>query len=114
MKNISELKSLPPEEITVIQALPLAEKRRYFVAGYVNYDYDLIMLFRGDGTSVQLNWQWFKPSGNETPDFHQFEIIDHGQTIKLGNYEVSARSILIERDPEVKKYYESIRNKDIN
>jgi hypothetical protein len=114
MNNISELKTLPTEEITTIHSFPIAEKRRYFVAGYVNYDYQLVMLFRGDGTSIQLSWQWFEPSGNETPDFHQFDIIDHGQTIKLGSYEVSARSILIERDPEVKEYYESIRNKDIN
>lgn len=103
------LKTLPPNEMAAILALPSDIKGRYFISGYANLDYHVLKLYRGNGEEVQLPFSWFNPSGNAVPDFTQLEIIDHGQTVKLGDYEVSARSILYERDPEYKAYCDTNR-----
>ena len=110
---MTELKVLPPHEMIEVQALPLDEKRKLFISGYINYDYQLVVLYRGDGTSIQLNWSFFQDTNAITePDFHDFEIIDYGHAVKFGKYEASTHSILIARDPEYKKYCESIRNQN--
>ena len=45
---------------------------------------------------------------------YELEIIDYGHTVKLGGYEASTRSILVDLDPEYKEYCRSIRRTDIN
>lgn len=82
------LKSLPAYEIEEIHSMAEVLQRQYVVSGYVNLDQRIMILFRGDGTSMKLSFNVFTPSPVETPDFEQFDIIDYGQTIKLGNYEV--------------------------
>jgi len=114
MSDIGTLKVLSSLELNLIQNLPAVEKRRFLIAGYPDFRLQQLVLFRGDGTSVIAAFTMFEPSGNETPDFHDLEIIDYGGAIRLGKYEASTRSILYDLDPEYKEYCESIRNKDTN
>jgi len=110
MNDISELKVLLPHEMIDVQALPTNERKRLFISGYVDYKYHNLILFRGDGSSVVLAFDYFKKTNNITePDFNDFNIIDYGNAIKLGEYEASTRSILIEVDLEYKGYCDSIR-----
>ena len=110
MTDISKLKILQSHEMIEVQALPTHERRRLFISGYVDYKYQNIILFRGDGTSVVVAFDYFKKTNNITePDFNDFNIIDYGHAIKLGEYEASTRSILIEVDLEYKGYCDSIR-----
>ena len=52
----------------------------------------------------------FKPTGNGIePDFDDIEIIDDGQTLRLGKYEAIFDSVLYECD---KEYRKSIQYKD--
>lgn len=37
------------------------------------------------------------------PDFNDFEVIDHGQTLRFGKYEASFDSVLYEMDPEYRR-----------
>lgn len=112
MKNISELKILPPEEIQEIHSLPPNIKRMYFVAGYVDYDLNEIILFRGDGTSLIAPFIIFEPNSICAPDFYEFSIIDFGMAIKLGNYEAGIDTILFAIDPKLREEYDQeIRNR---
>ncbi len=105
---LGPLSVLDYEGFLEIQRMSANEKRRYFQAGYADFTLQQLVLFRGDGTSVIAPFAMFKPTPNETPDFHDLEIIDYGQAVRLGGYEASTRSILIELDPEYKKYCDSI------
>jgi hypothetical protein len=55
-----------------------------------------------------------KSNAKVEPNFQELDIVDHGQAVKLGEYEASTRSILIDLDPEYKAYVNSIRNLNIN
>jgi hypothetical protein len=43
-----------------------------------------------------------RPTGPK-PDFSDFEVIDSGQTIRLGQYEAAADAVLYEFDPEFRR-----------
>jgi hypothetical protein len=108
-RTIGTLSVLPSDQLLELQQLTADEKRRYIQAGYADFTLQQLVLFRADGTSVIAPFAMFEPTPNETPDFHDLEIIDYGQAVRLGSYEASARSILIDLDPEYKKYCDSIR-----
>lgn len=113
-RAIGSLAVLPPKEMDEILSLPSAEKRRLIVGGYADYTLQHLILFRGDGTSVVAPFSMFEPTPQTSPNFEELDIIDYGNTVKLGEYEASTRSILIDLDPEYKTYCESIRIKNIN
>jgi hypothetical protein len=112
-RTIGPLSVLPSKELEELQRCTAEEKRRYIQAGYADFTLQQLVLFRADGTSVIAPFAMFEPTPNETPDFHALEIIDYGGAVRLGSYEASTRSILIELDPEYKKYCDSIKL-DIN
>ena len=114
IRRLGELRILKIEELKEVLALPATDKRRLITAGYVDFSLQQLVLFRGDGTSVIAPFGMFEPSGTSSPNFNELEIIDYGHTVKLGEYEASTRSILIELDPEYKEYCRSIRRTDIN
>lgn len=92
-----------------VQALPLDERSKLIVSGYVDFYYKHIVLFKGNGVPINARFEMFVPSNIE-PEFDSLEIIDYGHAIKLGAYEASTHSILIELEPWYKAYCESIRN----
>jgi hypothetical protein len=105
---IGPLSVLPSDELLELQQLTAEEKRRYFQAGYADFTLQQLVLFRADGTSVIAPFAMFEATPIETPDFHDVEIIDYGQTVRLGGYAASTRSILRDLDPDYKKYCDSI------
>jgi hypothetical protein len=114
IRQLGTLSILKIEELQEVLALPTADKRRLITAGYADFSLRQLVLFRGDGTSVIAPFGMFEPSGTTAPDFNELEFIDYGHTVKLGDYEASTRSILIDLDPEYKEYCRSIRRTDIN
>jgi len=106
------LSVLRPVELKAIQKLSIIEKRRYFQAGYADFINQQLILFRGDGTAVIAPFSMFQPSPVNAPDFNDLEIIDYGQGVRLGSYEASTRSILIDLDPEYKQYCEEIQHNE--
>lgn len=67
---------------------------KMFVGGEVDFSRRMLILLRGDGRWVEAPFSSFKPSGTSEPNFSDFEIIDHGLTIRLGTYESSSEAIL--------------------
>lgn len=110
-RNYGPLVNLATEELKEVLALPEKEKRKYLISGYVNFDDQVIMCFRGSGTSIAIPFGVFRPSGTGLkPDFDKLEFIDYGQTIKLGEYEAAVDAILYEIDED----YRNEVNTNIN
>lgn len=86
--------SLDFKELKELKVLSWAAKRYLVVAGYSDFLRHQLVLFRPDGRMVIAPFDMFEPSNNSYPNFYELEIIDYGNTIKLGKYEASAGSVL--------------------
>jgi hypothetical protein len=94
LKHRVVVRTLEFKELNGLKALSWAAKRYLVVAGYSDFLRQQLVLFRADGRSVIAPFDMFEPSGTSSPNFYELEIIDYGNTIKLGEYEASAGSIL--------------------
>ena len=64
----------------------------------------LLVLTRGDLSHVAVPFDWFEPSGDTTrPDFSDAQVIDWGQTLRLGKYEAAMDAILYQFDPRSRR-----------
>ena len=71
------------------------------MGGIPNLSLGELILMRGNLESLLVPFNWFRTRpGGPKPNFKDFEIIDHGQTVRLGKYEVSVDSILYDFDPK--------------
>ena len=86
--------SLDFSELKELKVLSWAAKRYLVVAGYSDFLRHQLVLFRPDGRMVIAPFDMFEPSGTSYPNFYKLEILDYGNTIKLGKYEASAGAIL--------------------
>ncbi len=79
-------------------------KADLFIAGFVDKQRKRLVLWRGDLSSLVCPLSIFKqaPSG-PAPDENKFAITDHGQTLKFGQYEASAHSVLYEFDADYRR-----------
>jgi hypothetical protein len=55
-----------------------------------------LLITSTEGDEVEVPFSWFEASGNSAPNFGDLEVIDHGQTIRLGDYEVRAELVFQE------------------
>lgn len=94
LKHRVVVRILKNKELEELKILSWAAKRYLVVAGYPDFLRQQLVLFRADGRSVIAPFDMFKPSGTSNPNFYELELIDYGNTIKLGEYEASAASIL--------------------
>jgi hypothetical protein len=85
----------------VAEVLSTPERANYFIGGTVAPASKALVLFRGNLAPVVLPSSWFKTrTGGPKPDFEDFEVIDCGQTVRLGEYEAASDAILYDLDPE--------------
>ena len=90
---------LSPEELTEVFA---AENKANLIVGGLMNESEVI-LWSGDFRRLVVPLSAFEPSGTTDPDFTKFSIIDHGNTIKLGDYEASTDVVLYEFDSEYRR-----------
>ena len=69
------------------------ERHRLFIAGRVYFDKGEIVLITGKLEMARVPFSWFKVT-NIAPNFKDFDIIDTGQTVRLGYYEVATEAVL--------------------
>lgn len=63
-----------------------------------------VVLYPGDLRPVVVPRSWFAPTATGTkPDFDDVEVIDHGQTVRLGMYEAATDAILYELSSDYRK-----------
>ena len=74
----------------------LSSKNRtdLFIGGTVGQQSGTITLARGDLTTVTVPLSVFNTEGPCKPDFSRFEADDYGYTLRFGEYEASAHSVL--------------------
>lgn len=94
LKHRVVAQTLNSQEWKEISNPPVTLKRFLVVAGYSDFLRHQLILFRLGGVPVIVPFDMFKPSGTSNPDFSKLEIIDHGYTIKLGEYEADTCSVL--------------------
>lgn len=101
----------PRDGIKLLEASELAEvlndaegRQDLFIGGAVDVAAEQIVLYRGDLSPLVVPWTWFKArSDGPRPNWRAFEVVDHGQTVKLGDYEAAADALLYEFDGEARK-----------
>lgn len=97
-----DIQLLKPDDL--FEVLSAAHRANLFIGGAVAPAAKSVVLVRGDLTSLVVPFSWFVPRPHgPKPDFSAFDIIDHGQTIKLGEYEAAADAVLYEFDAEFRK-----------
>ena len=75
------------EELSVV--LVKRVRRYLIVAITVDQGSELIACCFGDGSVCEFPFNYFTPSGTDTPDFKDVSILDYGQTLRFGTYEVA-------------------------
>jgi len=90
---------LPVDEL--VETLAAENKADLVIGGTVDDVSKTITLWRGNLEPLTVPFRAFDKSGDGImPDFAKFAITDHGQTIRLGNYEAASDAILYEFDRE--------------
>jgi hypothetical protein len=92
---------LPTEEIAEV----LADKHpeSFFIGGVADAEDKALVLYRGSLERVVVPFSWFRAApGGVKPQFDDFEVIDGGQTVRLGKYEAATDAVLYEFDPEAR------------
>jgi hypothetical protein len=89
------LRLLPREQLLEVIGAP--NRADLFIGGAAALD--SVVLVRGDLEPMVVPQAWFKarPKGPK-PDFDALEIIDGGQTVRLGEYEAATDAVLYEFD----------------
>jgi len=83
-------------EFELVEALESSDPWRLLVIGRVLMLSRQVILVTAGLERICVPFAWFEHSGTTSPNFDQLEIIDSGQTVKLGEYEASSDAILEE------------------
>lgn len=81
-----------------------------FIGGGVQQDRETLELCRGSYQWVRVPTSWVEDHPSDVkPDFTDFEITDFGQTVRLGEYEISADAILYAFDEGYRKRKDDVK-----
>jgi hypothetical protein len=80
---------------TDVRILRLEKDTHRFIGTHVevNTSHNYLVVTFADHTKRRVPFTWFTPSGTNKANFNEVEIIDDGQTLRLGQYEVDIRLI---------------------
>ena len=93
---------LPGAELA--EAVSAANAADLIIGGVVDREAGVVRLLKGDLDSLVVPLSTFKTTARgPRPDLDAMTFTDCGQTVKLGEYETAADSILYERDREYRK-----------
>lgn len=94
---------LPLDQI--LEVMRAAHRGNLIIGGLVSSCAGALVLIRGSLERLVVPWSWFEPSASGSrPDFDDFEVIDSGQTIRLGHYEAAVDAILYEFDARYRRF----------
>jgi len=90
-----------PELLEVLNAPDRAD---LLIGGTVALEDSAVVLIRGDLGRLVVPLKWFRPRPDGPgPDPLRFSIADHGQTVRLGEYEAATAAVLYEFDEQYRK-----------
>lgn len=92
---------LPPEELWEVLA---SRDPDLFLGGISDPLTETVTLVRSTFDTLPVRFSSFvRASPAATPDFSRLSVTDHGQTVRLGDYEAAADAILYELDPAYRR-----------
>ena len=94
---------LPIDQIAEVLADPNRED--LFIGGAVDTVDRAVVLYRGNLEPLVVPLAWFSRSGGPSPDSGKFEVSDFGQTVRFGEFEAAADTILYEFDSEARRRF---------
>jgi DNA-binding Xre family transcriptional regulator len=102
---------LPNEELAEVLSAPHAAD--LLIGGQVDAEAGVLLLFRGNLVPLVVPLSVFQQAPNgPRPDPRRFAVIDHGQTIQLGDYEAATSAILYEVDPDYRRRVKQRRREE--
>lgn len=106
MKDPFEEDPAVPEKISLltkdelVEVLAADNKSELLIAGWVDQERHKVHLIKANLEKFAVPFAVFPPSGRAIANFEDFEIIDYGQTVRLGEYEAAVDAILEEQDAD--------------
>lgn len=94
---------LPLDELGEVLSLSHDKSRDLAIGCSFDEKMNAITIVRGNLETIIAPASLFTPSGTTSPDFSQLSVIDHGMTIKMGDYESSVDAIFYDVDPEYRR-----------
>lgn len=96
------VKLLAVEEL--VEALASKNAADLFIGGMVDREAKALVLYRGNLDRLVVPLSVLRSEGRRARvDLDDFEIIDGGQTVRLGAFEAAADAILYELDPDARR-----------
>jgi hypothetical protein len=92
---------LTPRTPELLHILRAPNRDELFIGGAYDRVENVVLLYRGNVEPLLIPGAWFKaasPNPSARIDLKRLSIVDHGQTLRLGTYEISADAILYEFD----------------
>jgi hypothetical protein len=99
--EVPSFKLLPPQHL--MEVLSSAKRADLFLGGIVDQSSGTLALTRGDLSTLMVPLSMFPADGPNKPDFGRFELDDYGYTLRFGDFEASAHSVLYRVDPEYRR-----------
>lgn len=66
---------------------------KLIIAADVIEELEVVVTVFADRVAKVHDFSFFMPSGTDKPDFSDVSVIDNGQTLRLGTYEVGSDSL---------------------
>ena len=98
---------LPINEILTI--FLRQDRDEFCIGGTVDQAAQAIICIRGDLTVISAPLSFFESSSRVVPHFNDFEVIDHGRTLRFGRYEAAFSALLYERDSKYRRRLNKMR-----
>lgn len=95
MIDYAKVSMLPYDELT--EAMLSENSERLITGGSVDFNNRAVFLYTGKMKRLIVPFDWFVSFFRPipiVPDFNDLQIIDYGQTVRLGEYEASTPAIL--------------------
>jgi hypothetical protein len=99
--EVPSFKMLPGEQL--LEVLSSDNRADLFLGGIVDQRSGTLTLTRGDLAALIVPLSMFPGDAPSKPDFGRFEVDDYGYTVRFGDFEASAHSILYRVDPEYRR-----------
>jgi hypothetical protein len=98
---------LPRQRLPAVELAAVFEREDradFCIAGTIEPELGIAVLLRGDLKVIAAPLTDFGPGGDGTPpDFDDFEVVDHGRTLRFGSYEAAFDVLLYLHDPEYRR-----------
>ena len=105
---LADHRVLPNADLAEVLTAPNSED--LFIGGFVDEGDAVVVLYRGDLKPLVVPLAWFtERAGTPTPDPKDFEVIDCGQTIRVGDFEAACDAVLYAFDPEFRRRLKASR-----